>query len=624
MSKALDLAKFGRETAPTGLVVGDSDTQTLSAKTFSDMPVLSAGTVNGVVYLSGSKALATSSNLIFNGTLLTVSDIRDSSLTAGRITYAGVGGNLVDSANLVFDGTNLGVGTSSPITKLGVVGNAIFSGSTPFISLAYNQAGSTPCYWELGADGVATLHNIGNGSNNGVWRFIGGGGSEFMRLNSSGNLGIGTSSPASILTVYKVTAASSPIGSTANSALRLQTDASEFNEKAEIQFQAGTVAANTGEVIAAISSLYTVYNNPNDGGGALLFSTRQSAATGGLLERMRIDSSGNVGIGVTNQTSRFDVLATTDAISANLRGRSSDNISVLRFATAANVETAAIDIRPSEGMIFAFGSGRTERARIDSSGNFLLGTTSAISTFTVRPPEGQGIALQRPGSSGTHLLISTNAGNASPIFTTTYSTSNCDMRFSTAQAGGTGGTISFLTGTSGTATERARIDSSGNFLLGTTSATAGQMVVTNQSATYAINVAAVNNAGTFYQIYFSAGVGGTTVGSIASSASSTTYATSSDYRLKNTVAPITGALAKVAQLKPVTYKWNVDGSDGEGFIAHELAEVCPNAVLGAKDAVDAKGKPVYQGIDTSFLVATLTAAIQELKAEFDLYKSIHP
>ena len=87
---------------------------------------------------------------------------------------------------------------------------------------------------------------------------------------------------------------------------------------------------------------------------------------------------------------------------------------------------------------------------------------------------------------------------------------------------------------------------------------------------------------------------------------------------------MTGALAKVTQLKPVTYKWNADGSDGEGFIAHELAEVVPQCVTGEKDAVDEEGNPKYQGIDTSFLVATLTAAIQELKAEFDAYKASHP
>jgi hypothetical protein len=114
------------------------------------------------------------------------------------------------------------------------------------------------------------------------------------------------------------------------------------------------------------------------------------------------------------------------------------------------------------------------------------------------------------------------------------------------------------------------------------------------------------------------------VGSINTSGSATSYATSSDYRLKNTIAPMTGALAKVTLLKPCTYKWNASGEDGEGFIAHELAEVVPHAVIGEKDAVDAEGNPKYQGIDTSFLVATLTAAIQELKAEFDAYKATHP
>jgi hypothetical protein len=87
---------------------------------------------------------------------------------------------------------------------------------------------------------------------------------------------------------------------------------------------------------------------------------------------------------------------------------------------------------------------------------------------------------------------------------------------------------------------------------------------------------------------------------------------------------MTGALAKIALLKPCTYKWNADGSDGQGFIAHELDEVVPGCVTGEKDAVDFDGNPVYQGIDTSFLVATLTAAIQELKAEFDAYKAAHP
>jgi hypothetical protein len=118
------------------------------------------------------------------------------------------------------------------------------------------------------------------------------------------------------------------------------------------------------------------------------------------------------------------------------------------------------------------------------------------------------------------------------------------------------------------------------------------------------------------------GYDSSTIGTISQNSTTTVgYNTSSDYRLKNTIAPMTGALAKVALLKPVTYKWNADGSDGQGFIAHELAEIVPECVNGEKDAVDEDGNPKYQGIDTSFLVATLTAAIQELKAELDSVKA---
>jgi len=117
------------------------------------------------------------------------------------------------------------------------------------------------------------------------------------------------------------------------------------------------------------------------------------------------------------------------------------------------------------------------------------------------------------------------------------------------------------------------------------------------------------------------------VGEIRTSGSGTTFLTTSDYRLKENIAPMTVALEKVAQLKPCTYKWKVDGSDGQGFIAHELQAVVPDCVSGEKDAtkvVDIKDEEgnvisqeevaVYQGIDTSFLVATLTAAIQEQQA----------
>ena len=118
-----------------------------------------------------------------------------------------------------------------------------------------------------------------------------------------------------------------------------------------------------------------------------------------------------------------------------------------------------------------------------------------------------------------------------------------------------------------------------------------------------------NGTSTTAMINFVNGNG--TVGHIDTSGSNTSYVTSSDYRLKENVIPMTGALDTVSALKPVTYTWKIDGSSGQGFIAHELQAIVPDCVSGENDAVDAEGNPIHQGVDTSFLVATLTAAIQE-------------
>lgn len=175
------------------------------------------------------------------------------------------------------------------------------------------------------------------------------------------------------------------------------------------------------------------------------------------------------------------------------------------------------------------------------------------------------------------------------------------------------------------ATEHARIDTSGNLLVGTTGSGAGvgntnSGVGVEGSGTVTVsrgdNIAMyVNTNGD--RTLISCRRSGNEVGRISVTSTATAYNTNSDYRLKENVQPMTGALAKVAALKPVTYQWKLDGSDGEGFIAHELQAVVPDCVTGEKDAVDADGNPQYQGIDTSFLVATLTAAIQEMKAIID-------
>jgi hypothetical protein len=173
-----------------------------------------------------------------------------------------------------------------------------------------------------------------------------------------------------------------------------------------------------------------------------------------------------------------------------------------------------------------------------------------------------------------------------------------------------------------------RIDSSGNLLVGTTTTSIAGTTLSGkgigQSADYSGTYAqAINSSSTTgNQLFVAFGRGGSSCGYIISTGTnSTSYGTSSDYRLKDNVVPMTGALAKVQALKPVTYTWKSDGSDGQGFIAHELQAIVPECVIGKKDAVDAKGKPVYQGIDTSFLVATLTKAIQEQQVMIEELKA---
>lgn len=152
------------------------------------------------------------------------------------------------------------------------------------------------------------------------------------------------------------------------------------------------------------------------------------------------------------------------------------------------------------------------------------------------------------------------------------------------------------------------------------SSTANFIQIANTN--YGLDIGSSGVSNTCIPINFNSNFG-VSVGQITVGAT-TTYGTTSDHRLKQNVAPMQGRLAQIMQLRPVTYNWKFDNSPGEGFIAHELAEVCPYAVVGEKDAVDENGNIKPQNIDTSFLIGTLVAAIQELKLEFDAYVATHP
>ena len=257
----------------------------------------------------------------------------------------------------------------------------------------------------------------------------------------------------------------------------------------------------------------------------------------------------------------------------------------------------------------AFAEGGAEVARFNSSGNFGLGITpSAWGAYTVLQNKnfslggfdyGQGIlTLNAYYDGSTWRAIDTGAATQYKHFVGQH-------QWFTAPSASAGGALTW--------TQSMTLDASGNLLVGTTSHfdSAYTMALQVRNATGGLVIRPGSDGYTAISFRNAAN---SQIGSISNSSTNTSYNTSSDYRLKEDVQPMTGALTRVAALKPVTYKWKIDGSDGEGFIAHELQAVVPDCVTGEKDAVDAEGNPVYQGIDVSFLVATLTAALQEQQA----------
>jgi len=208
-------------------------------------------------------------------------------------------------------------------------------------------------------------------------------------------------------------------------------------------------------------------------------------------------------------------------------------------------------------------------------------------------------------------------------------------------------------------TEAVRIDSSGNLLVGTTASnvigagvkgfkyfSAGTLQLNNLGNICAELGRGTDNGGVIH-FYRDSSL----VGSISITGSATAYNTSSDYRLKENITPVQGASDIVKMMRPCTYTFKSDGSWADGFLAHELQELHPRAVIGEKDAMkdeeyevtpaveatyDAEGVeltpvvpavmgtrsvPDYQGVDYSKLTPILTAALQEALNKIDALES---
>jgi hypothetical protein len=656
---------------------------------------LTSFTSGGVVYASGTGTLATGSALTYTGNILvnqptvgTGFSLLQCVNTGGtafigldnsgggilspyalNIYHSGAypiifstsgteGLRLTSSSLYTASGINVGIGLSNPAYKLSVsaadTGNVV-GGSTAAVTISNSNSAAfgrtVDLNFGVGAElkiaGLSAVYTNFSSSVGGALAFCTNNGSssyaERMRLDSAGNLGLAVP-PSAWNSGYKFLQFSDATGA--------------FYGGSGYSLQLGSNAyINSSSVWVYGGGAYKAARYEQFDGTHKWFSSTASPVTGNdvvFSQAMTLDASGNLGVGTTSPATKVHAaIASATTYTTSSRG----NVLTIQNTTAGGYAGIEFLTDPSSGNagiggINAFNTGSgdsvlafstrgsatlAERARIDSSGNFLLGRSVSIAKFNVGSAGGTSYPTYSSpsagGFDGGFLAATTNSAD-------TYLTL-LDIGSVTAGTDGTNGgsAIRFLTQPKVAPyalIERARITLDGALLIGKTSGggtTKGIQLEQNGTAIFTTDSNAVDplsyfvnsNASPtngFRYVSFRAGSGFAEVGTITTNGSSTTaYNTSSDYRLKNTITPMTGALAKVALLKPCTYKWNADGSDGEGFIAHELAEVCPSAVTGAKDAVDADGNPKYQGIDVSFLVATLTAALQEQQAIIESLKA---
>jgi hypothetical protein len=477
--------------------------------------------------------------------------------------------------------------------------------------------------------------------------------SERMRIDSSGNVGIGTNAPAYKLDVAGAISTNNNLTFT-GTGNRIIGDFSNATIASRVTFQTSTTNGNT--IVRAIpNGTGTVASiqagnssDPNNQSAIAINATAaecsinsQINGTGTYLpmtfytggsERMRILTDGSISMttsGSANTTHLFRfnenggeiILNNNTGTSGTLIDLASGTTRMLHVLSTGN-QQIGLGADNTTGVVAFMRAGFAEAMRIDSSGNVGIGTSSPITKLqlSVGDATGNGMTIANTNTANN----TTKYSAVDYIGTDTVGTAKISgyVRMFPADANYVGSILTFATRGSDTVAERARIDTSGNLLVGTTTdnvATAGFRVINSASDPY-LDMSRTGSASA-RMIGFYRNSSGSLVGQITTTSTATTYATSSDYRLKHDIQPMSGALAKVAALKPVTYKWNVDDSESQGFIAHELQAVVPECVTGEKDAVDADGNPVYQGIDTSFLVATLTAGLQEAVAMIEELKA---
>ena len=511
--------------------------------------------------------------------------VNSSELASGALSGQNFTGDVTfDTTTLFVDSTNnrVGIGTASPTT-----GKLVIDADNNAVGLRLNGGTTT---------GQSFGSRIRAGTNSSDYGLLveDTSANTILVARGNGNVGIGTSSPDSML-----------------------------------HLSAGSTGVSGGG--SAAITMTNKFDNPDN--SWIIAPVRSGVSNTGLEIRdvtdsrtdMVFDGSGNVGIGMNNPSAKLEV---QDANGVSLKFgdlASYPNNVVPCFIGTATSALAGVNgdlvlvPRTSDAgkIIFATGNGgaATEKVRIANDGNVGIGQTNP------------GVKLEiGENSSSTNVgyirLRGHNTLEGNIYKDATYglhfdtNSNNQPIRIDGSKQ------ILGITGNVGIGTESP--SSSAKTHIKNSNASFG-FLVENSNASYgAVVIAHTATSGTRYLVDFRAGSinPGDQVGTITTNGSTTAYNTSSDYRLKENVAEMTGALDRVNQLQPKRFNFIADADTiVDGFLAHEVSDIVPEAITGEKDGVDDEGNPEYQGIDQSKLVPLLTKAIQEQQTIIDDLKS---
>jgi hypothetical protein len=430
--------------------------------------------------------------------------------------------------------------------------------------------------------------------------------SDAITIDSNQNVGIGADNPASLL---HIESASAPT-------LRIDdSDSTNALEIAQDGANGSVLLKSAGEL-----SLGAANDSSTD---AVSLKTRNQT-------RLYVKEDGNVGIGTDSPDAMLRIDQDNVATGLKVTG-GSGGIALAEFTRDIG-GTGTVEINANSGdpqikfasasNTFSIGAnssifeiadnetlGTNTRFTINSGGNVGIGVTSADAKLNIDTLSDQGIVIFRSTS---------NANFGAIEFRQTDNTAiNGRIGFNTDQLR-LDGTDEILFGTGDSYTERMRLDESGNLTVSagnsyTDNGTGGGSGVRIKDVGGTRGEIGIEKTGTGAagMVYFYNGNG--EVGKIITDGSATSYNTSSDYRLKENIDYDFTALDRVAQLKPARFNFIADADTTvDGFLAHEVQDIVPEAISGEKDAVDNEGNPEYQGIDQSKLVPLLTKSIQEL------------